>query len=128
MPVHLPYLQRIWSAHSLEKTDMCLFSRWVKHIYLLWFQDAGKKNLTTETRCFLSHFTASNNNVTIILTLLYMYTLDIRKKASLVISSNFIPLLGKKISRCKIMLRDFNQISQIKLNLGRQSKLYLKII
>lgn len=63
-----------------RKNSMCLFSRWVKHIYFDFRIKRKKKNLTTETRCSLNQFITSNNNATVILTLLYMYTLDIRKK------------------------------------------------
>lgn len=41
----------------------------------------------------------------------------------------FFHVLGKeKNSRCRIMLRDFEKMSQIKMKSGKQSKLYLKII
>lgn len=58
-----------------------------------------------------------------------MYTLDIRRKRKPSSIFNFFSSVRKKKnSRCKIMLRDFSKMSQIKMKLGKQSKLYLKII
>lgn len=80
MPVHLPDLQSIWSAHLLEKTGYVpIFQMSQAHLLAL-ISGWGEKNLTTETTHFLNQFITSHNNVTVILTLLYMYTLDIKKK------------------------------------------------